>query len=352
MEEARRIISPGHPLAEYLVALGIFVAAFLVLQIAKRIFLAKVKDREGPTARGVKRFLFPLLHVVALYGAVATLTLPPTADRIVHILFVVVLSWFLIRLTIALVDRGIEHHVERTRSPEEQNRIRPLVAVLNLAIWVIGLLFMLDNLGFEISTIVAGIGIGGIAIALAAQALLGDLFSYFVIYLDRPFEIGDFVIFGDILGTIEQIGVKTTRIRSLGGEEIIVSNSDLTSSRVRNYKRMQERRIVFGFGVLYSTPAEKLRTIPEVVREIVEARELTRFDRAHFKAFGDFSLTFEVVYYVLSPDYTTYMTIQQEINLALFEAFAERGIEFAFPTQTIHLEGFGDPRYLENTGGS
>jgi len=171
--------------------------------------------------------------------------------------------------------------------------------------------------------------------------LLGDLFSYFVIVFDRPFEIGDFLIFGDILGSVEKIGIKTTRIRSLSGEQITVSNSDLTGSRVRNYKRMEQRRIVFGVGVVYDTPFEQLKKIPGIIREAVEAEELARFDRAHFARYGDWSLDFEVVYYVLSPDYNLYMDIQERINLAIFERFEAEGIGFAFPTRTVQLEAAG-----------
>lgn len=328
----------GQPVTEYIVALGILLAAVIIIRIIQRVVIGRLKDAESPAARALRRFLFPMLYIAALYAAVRTVELPAEATRGAEVVFLILLSWFLIRLTISLADRGITNYVERTRSTEEKNRIRPLLAVLNLVIWVIGILFLLDNLGFEISTVVAGLGISGIAVALAAQAVLGDLFSYFVIFMDRPFEIGDFVITGDILGTVERIGVKTTRLRSLGGEEITVSNADLTGSRLRNYKRMEERRIVFGFGVLYETPAEELRAIPEMVREIVERQELVRFDRAHFKAFGDYSLDFEVVYYVLSPDYTTYMSVQQEINFQIFEAFEERGIGFAYPTTTVYLE--------------
>ena len=347
MERMSELELLGQPLAEYFTALAIIVIAVVVLQIAKRIMLSRLKDRESPAVRGIRRFLFPLLHIAALYAAVRTIQLPADAARAAEVVFLILMSWFLIRLTISLVDRGIGNYVERTRSAEERNRIRPLMAVLNLIIWIIGILFLLDNLGFQISTIVAGLGISGIAVALAAQAVLGDLFSYFVIFMDRPFEIGDFVIFGDILGTVERIGVKTTRLRSLGGEEIIVSNADLTSSRVRNYKRMNERRIVFGFGVIYQTSPEDLRAIPGLVQEIIEGQELARFDRAHFKAFGSSSLDFEVVYYVLSPDYAVYMNTQQAINLALFESFAERGIEFAYPTTTVYMEGYGEPRRLQ-----
>jgi small-conductance mechanosensitive channel len=195
----------------------------------------------------------------------------------------------------------------------------------------------LDNLGFEIATIVAGLGISGIAVALAAQAILGDLFSYFVIFFDKPFEIGDFIIFDDKKGVIEKIGIKSTKIRSLSGEVVVVSNSNLTNARLHNYKKMERRRVAFTIGVTYQTKAEHLKYIPGKIQEVIEGLELTEFDRCHFNNYGNFSLDFETVYYVLSNDYKIYMDIQQEINLTLYENFAEKGIEFAYPTQTLYL---------------
>ena len=164
-----------------------------------------------------------------------------------------------------------------------------------------------------------------------------DLFSYFSILFDRPFEIGDFVIIGEYLGTIEHIGIKTTRIRSLGGEQLVFSNSDLTDSRVRNYKKMQKRRVVFKFGVTYQTSQDKLKNIPGGIEKIVKGIKDTAFDRAHFASYGDFSLIFEVVYYVLAADYNKYMDIQQEINLAINKEFTSHKIEFAYPTQTLYV---------------
>jgi small-conductance mechanosensitive channel len=213
--------------------------------------------------------------------------------------------------------------------------------IAKLVLWTAVLLLALDNLGLDITTLVAGLGVGGIAVALALQSVLGDLFASLSIVLDKPFVIGDFIIVGDFLGTVEHIGLKTTRVRSLSGEQLVFSNGDLLSSRIRNYKRMAERRIVFGFGVVYQTPAEQLEAIPGMVREFIESLEKTRFDRAHFKGFGNFSLDFEVVYYVLVPDYNIYMDIQQQINLALYRRFEQDGIEFAYPTQTLYVMGQG-----------
>ncbi len=194
-----------------------------------------------------------------------------------------------------------------------------------------------STLACESSAVSAGLGVGAVAAALAVQSILGDLFASLSIYFDRPFHIGDFIIVGSEMGTVERIGLRSTRVRSLGGEEIVFANGDLGKSRIRNYKRMNERRVLFTFGVEYATDLEQLRAIPALVKSIVESREGTRFDRAHFKEYGDYSLVFEVVYYVLSPDYNVYMDHQHAINLELFREFAERRVQFAFPTQTTLL---------------
>jgi small-conductance mechanosensitive channel len=210
--------------------------------------------------------------------------------------------------------------------------------VLRMLIWIILFLIGLDNLGINITTLIAGLGIGGIAVALAIQNILGDLFASFSIVLDKPFVIGDFIIIDDYMGTVEHVGLKTTRIRSLSGEQLIFSNADLLKSRIRNYKRMYERRVVFTIGVVYQTPYEKISQIPAIIRTAVESNSQARFDRAHFKEYGDFSLKFEVVYWIHDPDYTVYMDIQQAINLDIFKQFSEAGIEFAYPTQTLIVQ--------------
>ena len=206
------------------------------------------------------------------------------------------------------------------------------------AIWAIALLMILDNLGFNITTLVASLGIGGVAIALAVQNVLADLFASLSIGLDKPFVVGDFIIVDDLMGTVEHVGLKTTRLRSLSGEQLVFSNGDLLKSRIRNYKRMYERRIVFTFGVVYDTPRETLARLADEVRAIIEAQPKTRFDRAHFFRFGEFSLDFEVVYFVLDPDYNLYMDIQQAINLAIMARFEALDVGFAFPTSTLRVE--------------
>jgi small-conductance mechanosensitive channel len=210
-----------------------------------------------------------------------------------------------------------------------------------LVIISVVVLLILDNLGVNVTTMVAGLGIGGIAVALAAQNILGDLFASASIVLDKPFVMGDFIIVGDLLGTVEHVGLKTTRIRSLSGEQLVFSNNDLLQSRIRNFKRMRERRVVFSIGVIYQTPYDKLAAIAAILRAAVETQENVRFDRAHFAQHGDFSLNFEVVYYVLSPDFNLYMDVQQAINLTIHKRFEEQGIEFAYPTQTVFLPRTG-----------
>lgn len=213
--------------------------------------------------------------------------------------------------------------------------------VVRLVLWSTVLLLALDNLGVDVTALVAGLGVGGIAVALAVQNILGDLFSSLSIVLDKPFVLGDFIIVGEMLGNVENIGIKTTRVRSLSGEQLIFSNSDLLTSRIRNYGRMAERRVLFKLGVVYGTPKEKLEQIPRIVREAIEMQDKTRFDRSHFFEYGDFSLDFESVYYVIGRDYNLYMDIQQAINLHIYDRFRAEGIEFAFPTRTVFLEGMG-----------
>ncbi len=219
--------------------------------------------------------------------------------------------------------------------------VRALAFLLNVAIWAILFLMALDNFGVDITAMVAGLGIGGIAIALAVQNILADLFASLSIVLDKPFVYGDFIIVDDLMGTVEHIGIKTTRLRSLSGEQLVFANSDLLQSRVRNFKRMYERRVVFEVGVTYQTPREKIEAVPEIIRLAVERLPDTRFDRSHFKEFAEFSLRFETVFYVLKPDFQTYMDRQQAINLAIHREFEERGIDFAYLTQAMQLARSG-----------
>jgi small-conductance mechanosensitive channel len=254
------------------------------------------------------------------------------------ILDIILLIWIVTQAMVAvqILINYFAAKVINTDDPGEKAAIDLLTKAVKFALWVVAILFILSNLGINITSFIAGLGIGGVAIAFALQNILSDLFSSFAIYFDKPFVVGDYIVFGDQKGTVEKIGIKTTRLRSLFGEEIIVSNKDLTSSIVQNFRKMKERRVVFNFGVTYDTPTEKLREIPQIIKKIIEEFEIARLDRVHFKKFSDFSLDFEVSYYLSTPDYNKYMDVQQEINLKIMDVFNEKKIEFAFPTQTIY----------------
>lgn len=228
---------------------------------------------------------------------------------------------------------------EGRHHPEAAGRLSASAALLSwflrTVLWAVILLAVLSNLGVNITAFVASLGVGGVAIALAVQNILGDLFASLAIAVDKPFEVGDFIGAPIGQGTVEYVGLKTTHIRSLSGEQLIVSNTELLKQPLKNFKRMQERRISFRFGITYATPAEKVEGVPALVRRLIEADDKLRFGRAHFAAFGDSSLDFEVVYFVRDADYDTYMDAQQSLNLRLLKEFAAAGIQFAFPTRTV-----------------
>jgi len=332
--------------SEYLVCLAILAGGILAVKVIQFLATRRLKAWAEKSPTTYDDFLvgrirgtgIPLAYLGIAQASLRVLTLTPRVERIIDMAGIVLMTLIIIAFTVSLVRYGFEEYSRK--QGEDASRDRALRGVVGLAkamVWITGALFMLDNLGFRISTVIAGLGIGGIAIALAAQAILGDLFGYFVILFDRPFEIGDFVVVGDHMGVIERFGIKTTRIASLGGEQIVVSNKDLTDSRVRNYKRMAKRRVAFRLGVTYQTPAGLLREIPGIVADIFREIEGTTLDRVHFFSYGDFSLIYEIVYYVDGNDYTRYMDLQQTANLRIYEEFGKRGIAFAYPTQTLYL---------------
>jgi small-conductance mechanosensitive channel len=331
---------------ESLINLIVFFILILTVFIFHKIILRSIKKalkrlkivKDEFLIKLIRRTIIPVLYFGAVFVYIKSFSFEKKYDLILNIFAGVLLSFFVLRFISSLIRYFLEKQWEKNEEDQSKiNKIKGLFPAMNIIIWGIGLLFILDNLGVNISTIVAGLGIGGIAVALAAQALLGDMFSYFSMMFDRPFELGDFIIIDNYMGTVEHIGIKTTRIRSLSGEQLVFSNTDLTNSRVKNYKRMGERRVVFKIGVTYNTPLEKLQKIPQVIKKIIEKINNTRFDRVHFSSYGDFSLNYEIVYYVLSGDYNIYMDINQEINFKIYEAFDKEKIEFAFPTQTLFL---------------
>ena len=346
LQDILELVYLGNRIADYLIFVGLFLAAFVTIKIFQHFILRRLKKWAEKTAttiddfllRIIQRLILPLAYFGAFYLSVNTLSLHPLLKKIIDIIGMAILMVFAARLTLSLMNYGFNlYFIKRGKDVAADRSLTGILAVLRVVVWALAIVMFLDNLGFKISAIIAGLGIGGIAIALAAQAVLGDLFSYFSILFDRPFEVGDFIILDQYLGTIEHIGIKTTRIRSLGGEQVILSNTDLTSSRVRNYKRMEKRRVVFKLGVTYQTSLEQLKVMPGIIEKIIKGVKDTTFDRAHFFSYGDFNLVFEVVYYVMSRDYNKYMDIQQEINFAIKKEFEARDMEFAYPTQTLYL---------------
>ena len=336
----------GNTAERYLIAVGIFIVGIVLIKIFKTIVLYRLKkwaDKTETTLddfliKGVEKSIVPLLYYGIFYVAVTSLILNPQFQKILQIVSLVILTFFIVRFVSSTIMFTLTYFIKKQeRGDEKARQLRGMTVLINVFVWVIGIVFLMDNLGFNISAVVAGLGIGGIAIALAAQAILGDLFSYFVIFFDRPFEVGDFIIVGDKVGAVEYTGIKTTRIRALSGEQLVFSNTDLTNSRIHNYKKMERRRVVFKLGVIYQTTAEQLESIPKIVREIIESQQDVTFDRGHFATYGDFSLNFEFVYYVTGADYNKYMDIQQSINMKIYRTFEEKGIEFAYPTQTLFV---------------
>lgn len=336
----------GNTVQAYLIVSGSILLGILLVTAFKRFVLKRIRAAVAKTDNSyddfvvdhVSKFVVPMVYFTIVYAGLKTLIWPERLANILEVIFVVVLTYYAIRLVSSVILMVLRSYIRRQEGGEEKvKQMGGIILIVNIVIWVTGLVFMFGNLGYDVTAIIAGMGIGGIAVALAAQNIIGDLFNYFVIFFDRPFEVGDFLVVGDKNGVVEKIGVKTTRIATLSGEQLVFSNSDLTGSRIHNYKKMQRRRIVFGVGVTYETPVEEVRGIPAILKQIVESQDQVTFDRAHFKGFGDSSLDFEIVYFVENAAFNTYMDIQQEINLQIYQQFGDRNISIAFPTRTLYL---------------
>jgi len=336
----------GNTLYRWINAAALLFGSLIVIKVVKKVVIKRLKKWALTTKTTWDNFIIdvvdksviPLLYISAFYFALLTLAFNDTVDKVIHIAYMVSFTFFVLKIISAAFKKFVYSFIRREEDSEsKEKQAGGLIAIVNIIIWICGVIFLIDNMGYNVTTLIAGLGVGGIAIALAAQAVLGDLFSYFVIFFDRPFEIGDFVVLGDDNGVIEYIGIKTTRIRTLSGEQLVCSNTDLTNSRLHNYKRMEKRRIVFSLGVTYDTTHEQLSKIPDLVKNIITSRQQLQFDRGHFSGYGDFSLNFEFVYYVTSPEYNVYMDNQQAVYLDIYAAFKKEDIEFAFPTQTLFV---------------
>jgi small-conductance mechanosensitive channel len=335
----------GNTVRLWVIGLAVALCTAIVLAAVKRFLVRRLGILARKTSTDIDDLLVDLLNrtrvyflfAVGLYAGSHALSLNAevvTARRTILVMLLLLQSavWGngLITYLLGKMAKG-----RLGGEAASATTVTALGFISKMVVWSIAMLLALENLGFDVTALVAGLGVTGIAVALALQNILGDLFASLSIVLDQPFVIGDHILVDDLQGTVEHIGLKTTRVRSISGEQIVFSNADLLKSRVRNFKRMQERRIAFTFGVTYQTTDAQIRAIPQMISDIISAQPDTRFDRAHFQTFGEFALKFEVVYFVVKTDYKLFMDIQQTINLELLRRFREEGIVFAYPTQTV-----------------
>jgi len=338
----------GNSLFDYSIALFIFGAILLVLRFFKSVVISKIQKAAKETKTKFDDLIIEFINSIswffyvflALYISLKFIKLSQGLEKVLFYALIIIFAYYITKGFQALIDYGLKEVIKKKIAEDkgfDPSLIDFLAKILKGVLWGVAVIVVLQNLGYNVTALVAGLGIGGIAVAFALQNILADIFSSFSIYLDKPFQTGDFIVVGDKMGTVKKIGIKSTRIQTLQGEELVISNKELTETQVHNYKRMEKRRAVFSLGVIYETPTEKLKRVPQIIKEIIEKVELAEIDRVHFKEFGDFSLNFEVVYYVKSSSYYDYMDTQQEINFAIKERFEKEGIEMAYPTQTIFL---------------
>ena len=338
----------GISMANWAVAVGTALVAWLVMSLGLRFALRRAKRLTGRTSNRIDDVVVEvlagtnrlLIFVVSLLVGVGMLDLPePWPARVAQL-------WFLaVALQVGLwgnraIKAGLKGYVARNSSPgmTQVSASATLMSWgLNTALWAVVLLSILANVGVNITAFVASLGVGGIAVALAVQNILGDLFASLSIAVDKPFEVGDFIVSGGIVGSVAHVGVRSTRIRALSGEQIVISNTELLKQTINNYKQLLERRIVFKFRVSYDTTAEQAEEISRIVERVISANEKVRFDRAHLLAFGEEALEYEVVYIVLDPDYNLYMDIQQRINLALMRELEGMGVTFGLPIRKVFM---------------
>jgi small-conductance mechanosensitive channel len=338
----------GNTPTAYGYALAAFLVSLALLYLLKNIGLARLKALAERTATDIDDMAVALLEkvhwfeyqLIALYIATRYLQRGPEFDKGLKTVILVVFTYRAIMIAQELVKYWL-HKVAEHRQLSEAARasvINSTQVILRTLLWTAAVLFVLDNLGVNISSALTGLGIGGVAVALAAQAILGDLFNFFVILLDKPFHVGDFLVAGNISGTVEHIGLKSIRIRSLSGEQLVLSNSKLLAMELKNYKRMERRRVVMTTSVTYETPLEKIKKVPPLIKEIISEVKDVTLDRSNLSNLGGFSIDFETVYYVESPDYNLYMDIQERILQAVIERCGREGISFPYPTQTLFVK--------------
>jgi small-conductance mechanosensitive channel len=336
--------------ASYAIAIFAFLITYTGLKIVKSSIVKRLRKLALKTTNQLDDTIVDILESlnfvfyfpISLYVAIQFIELPQIAEIGLYYIFVISIIYVVAGAIQRLIDIFTEELIKQRKKEEGEDEDVSLLLlgnqILKYAVWVFAILMLLSNFGIEIGPILAGASIGAVAIAFALQNVLTDVFASFAIYFDKPFKVGDFITIGTDSGTVKKIGIKTTRIQALQGEELVISNTQLLNSRINNFKKMDTRRIVFGFRVIYQTPVEKLEKIPKIVTKIIELNPDAQPDRVHFKKLADSSLDYEVVYYVKSNDFRKYMDTQEKINLEIMRQFAKEGIDFAYPTRTIYME--------------
>ena len=332
----------------YGIALLVFLGSLIILYLFKTyaVNLLHKASRKSSLkvddilVDGIAKLHSPFYLYMSFYLATYYLSLTEKLEKTLWVIFLIFIVYYTGKFLQGMVQHYAHKEIEKRKSKDIQqgaSLLQVLSGLVSIVIWAIGILFILSNIGIQITPLIAGLGVGGIAIAFALQTVLEDIFSAFSIYFDKPFKEGDFIIVGTDMGVVQHIGLKTTRIQTLQGQELVISNRELTSTRINNYKKMRKRRIAFNFGVEYGTPTAKLKKIKKIFSDIIEKEKLAKLDRVHFKSFGESSLDYEVVYYLDSSDYNVYMDTQENINLSIKDAFEKEGINMAFPTRTIYM---------------
>lgn len=339
----------GNTVTDWLIAVVVAAVVMIVFRVGLRVALARMKAFAEKTDTDVDDLVAELLDktkvlfvaLVSLYAGALSLSLPPIVDArlstVLVLAFLIQAAFWANGIVNYLLDSWAKKKFEA--DPTISTALGSVGFLIRFGVWATFAMLALDNLGVDVAPLVASLGIGGFALAMALQGVLKDLFASLSIIFDKPFAVGDYIQVGDLSGTVEHVGLKSTRIKALTGEQLVFSNSDLLGSRIRNYQSREERRCAFTLGVTYDTTPEKLERIPGMIKEIIEAQENTRFDRSFFMVFGDSALNIDTVYYMQVTDYATYGATHQAINLAIFRRFAAEGIEFAFPTSTVHVQG-------------
>lgn len=335
----------GNTVLRFIVVAAIILVGFLILGVIKKLLFRALKKWSKNANKYVvlllevaDQTLLPLIYVTLLYSSISILIMPNSIRQIINNLMMVVIVFFVIRILILVVQKSFIAFVRRQHHGEAQlEQLSGLLLVINIIGWSVGVMFLMGNLGYNVTTIIAGLGIGGIAIALAAQAVLGDFFSYFVLFFDKPFDVGDFIEVDGLYGTIENMGLKTTVLRELVGDELTIPNSTLAKAKIHNYSRMSDRRITFHVDIVKETSLDKVKLFAEAVNQMIKKHPKADLVRGHLLELADFSFKYEFTYYVTDADYTIYLDVQQAFNFGILELLEQHKIKLAYPTQRLNI---------------